>query len=92
MSGILFAPVRIAFTLLAGLVGKKAFDFLWARIDDQEAPEPEHRDIAMSKLTIALALQGAIFRVIRGLLDHTSRRSFARITGRWPGEEQPDPT
>jgi hypothetical protein len=92
VAGVLFAPVRIAFTLIAGLIGKKIFDVIWARIDDQEAPEPEHRDIEMRKLATALAIEGAIFRVVRGLLDHSSRRSFARLTGRWPGEEQPDPT
>jgi hypothetical protein len=38
----------------------------------------------------ALLLEGAIFRVIRGLFDHGARRAFNRATGTWPGEEAPD--
>jgi hypothetical protein len=41
-------------------------------------------------LAVALALEGAIFRVIRGLVDRGSRRGFMRLTGTWPGEERPD--
>jgi hypothetical protein len=39
----------------------------------------------------ALALEGAIFRATRGLVDHFARRSFERATGRWPGETAPQP-
>jgi hypothetical protein len=40
---------------------------------------------------VALALEGAVFRATKGLADHGARRAFARMTGSWPGEEQPEP-
>ena len=87
---ILFMPISITAGLIAGAIGKKIFDAIWGLIDDEEAPEPKHRDIPVVKLVLALLVQGAIFRVVRGMADHGVRRAFARSTGAWPGEEKPD--
>jgi uncharacterized protein DUF4235 len=86
-----FTPIGILAGLLAGLVGKKLFEQLWGVIDDEEPPDPKHRAISVPKMLAALALEGAIFRAVRGLVDHASRRSFARMAGVWPGEEAPEP-
>ena len=86
---LLFVPVSVAGGVLAGLIGKKLFEKLWGVIDDEEPPDPKHRDISFPKMVGALALEGAIFRAVRGMADHASRRSFARVTGSWPGEERP---
>jgi hypothetical protein len=90
MGKLLFIPFSIASGLLAGLLSKKIFDLAWGLIDDEEAPEPEHRDVTWPKLVVALALQGAIFRAMRGLAERGSRVGFYRLTGSWPGEEEPD--
>jgi hypothetical protein len=92
MGKILFIPVSILGGLLAGFVGKKVFELIWGVFDDAEPPEPEHRDVPWGKLAVALALEGAIFRAIRGIADHAARLSYARATGEWPGEEEPDPS
>jgi hypothetical protein len=89
--GLVFRPVGIGAGLLAGIVGKKIFDLVWGWIDDEDAPEPKYREIAFGKLVVALLLEGAIFRVLRGLADHGARHGFARLTGEWPGQERPDP-
>jgi Protein of unknown function (DUF4235) len=87
---IVFMPISIGAGLVAGAIGKKIFDAVWGLIDDEEAPEPKHREIQYAKLVMALLIQGAIFRLVRGLTDHGLRHSFARLTGSWPGEEEPD--
>jgi len=87
---LLFIPVSIAGGLLAGIIGKKLFEALWGLVDDAEPPDSEHREVAWGKLALALALEGAIFRVIRGIADRGSRIGFERVTGEWPGEERPD--
>lgn len=86
----LFAPIGIGAGLLAGLAAQKAFEGLWSLVDDEEAPEPDQRRISMPKLVAALAVEGAIFRIVKGLTDHGARSGFAAVTGRWPGEEEPD--
>lgn len=88
---LIFKPIGIIVGLLAGIVGKRIFEAIWSVIDDKDAPEPQHREIAVGKLVIALALEGAIFRALRGLADHGARHGFARLTGEWPGEERPEP-
>jgi len=88
---ILFIPFSIAGGLLAGFLGKKLFEGLWGVVDDEEPPDAEYRQISLVKLAIALALEGAIFRVVKGLFDHGARRTFERLTGSWPGEEAPEP-
>ena len=87
---ILFVPFSLAGGLIAGLIGKRIFDFVWARIDEEEPPAAEHRETSWSKLVAANALQGAIFRAARAGADRQARIVFARATGVWPGEEQPD--
>jgi hypothetical protein len=87
---IAFVPISVLGGILAGFIGQKAFDAIWGRVDDQEPPQPEHREVSLAKLVVALAIEGAIFRLAKGLFDHASRRSFARVTGAWPGEERPE--
>src|ERR1035441_2723954 len=51
-------------------------------------PGAEERRINPGKLALALALEGALFRAVKGLVDHASREGFARVTGIWPGEKE----
>jgi hypothetical protein len=87
----MFLPISIAGGLAAGQLSKKIFDFIWSRFDDEDAPRPKHRRIGLGKLVAALLIEGALFRVVKGLFDHGSRQGFAKATGTWPGEEAPDP-
>jgi hypothetical protein len=85
-----FMPISILGGLLAGFFAKKVFDKIWSLFDEEEPPDSKHRDIDWTKLLIAAAVQGAIFRAMKEATDHASRRAFARTTGSWPGEEHPD--
>jgi hypothetical protein len=87
---VAFIPVSILGGLLAGFIGQKAFDAIWGRVDEREPPQPDHREVSLAKLALALAIEGAIFRLVKGLFDHATRRGFARMTGEWPGEEEPE--
>ncbi|OJU83438.1 MAG: hypothetical protein BGO11_09080 [Solirubrobacterales bacterium 70-9] len=83
----LFAPVGIAAGLVAGFAAKKVFEKAWAVIDDEDPPEPDQRDAPTVKLLAALAIEGAIFRLTKGFVDHKARQGFAGATGRWPGKD-----
>jgi Protein of unknown function (DUF4235) len=88
---LIFAPFSIAMGLLAGLVAQKAFEKVWGMIDKEEPPDAQHREFDWKKLIAALLVEGAIFRLVKGLTDHGARVGFARLTGTWPGEEAPEP-
>lgn len=90
MSRFLFPPVSILTGLIAGVVSSRIFAFVWGRFAEEEAPAPEHREIQWPKLLVAIAIEGAIFRLTRGLVDRGLRIGFERTTGSWPGEQQPD--
>lgn len=85
-----FAPISIIAGLIAGMVGKKIFERLWGLVDEEEPPRPEHREFSWPKLIGALLVEGAIFRLAKGLTDHGARSTFAKATGSWPGEEAPE--
>jgi hypothetical protein len=87
---ILFLPFSIMAGLIAGFLSKKLFESVWKLVDEEESPEPEYKEIAIGKLALALMLEGAIFRAVRGLVDHGARRSFYNLTGSWPGDEAPE--
>lgn len=91
MAKLLFIPVSIGAGLLAGLLSRKAFGQVWGLIDEEEPPDSKHRDVSWSRLLLAGAIQGAIFRAVKEATDHAARRAFYRTTGSWPGEQQPDP-
>lgn len=87
----LFIPFSLAGSVVAGLLGSRLFTFVWGKIADEEAPESGHRDVSWTKVLIAAAVQGAIFRVTRAAFDRGSRTAFYRLLGSWPGEKKPDP-
>jgi Protein of unknown function (DUF4235) len=86
MSKLIFRPVSVVAGLLAGLIGKKLFQGLWRVLDKEEPPKPEQRPVAIGMLALALAMEGALFRLVKGLAEHGSRHAFSQLTGFWPGE------
>ncbi len=87
----LFTPFSILSGLLAGQLSKRAFQKLWGVIGDEEAPKSKHREIALAQLVLALLVEGAVARLVKGLVDHGGRHGWARLTGEWPGDERPEP-
>jgi hypothetical protein len=90
MGKLVFLPFSVGSGLVAGVIAKKLAAGVWRLVDDQEAPKPEHRDVDGVKLVAALLIEGAIFSVVKGLVDHGSRHGYARMTGSWPGDERPE--
>lgn len=87
---LIFAPIGIVVGLLAGFIAQKGFERIWAVFDEEEPPEPGQSDARLIKLVPALLVEGAIFRLTKGLVDRGARRGFARLTGKWPGDEGTD--
>jgi Protein of unknown function (DUF4235) len=86
---ILFIPISIVGGLVAGAISRKVIDRIWGVFDDEAPPTSKDRDIAWTKLAVAALLQGAIFRLMKEVSDHYTRRAFYRTTGKWPGEKKP---
>jgi hypothetical protein len=88
---LLYKPIGIVLGILAGLLGRKAFDFVWTKLDDEEPPEPTTEETSWSRVLAAAAVQGVIFRTTRVAVDRYGAIAWRHITGTWPGEKRPDP-
>ena len=91
MGKLLYKPFGIILGIVAGIFGRKLFDFVWTKIDDEEPPGPTTKEAPLSKVLTAVALQAVIFKVIRTVVDRQGARGFEYMTGIWPGEKRPDP-
>jgi hypothetical protein len=89
--GLIYKPFGIILGILAGLLGKRLFNFAWTKIDDEDPPKGTTEQAPWVKIVGAAALQGVIFKVTRVVVDRFGARGFAYLTGIWPGEKRPDP-
>jgi hypothetical protein len=89
--GVIYKPFGIILGILAGLVGKRIFNFAWTKIDDEDPPKGTTEQAPWVKIIGAAALQGVIFKITRVVVDRFGARGFAYLTGVWPGEKRPDP-
>jgi hypothetical protein len=88
---LLYKPFGLIAGLLAGFAASKIFDFIWARFDNEEPPEPKTQDAPLPKVLGAAALEGLVFRTVRAYVDREGAKGFEWLTGIWPGEKKPDP-
>lgn len=88
---LIYKPIGIVLGVLAGLLGRRIFNFAWSRIDDEDPPKATTQQAAWPKLLTAAAVQGIIFSVTRVVVDRQAARGWAFLTGSWPGERRPDP-
>ena len=82
-----FRPVSVLAGLLAAMIARRVFARVWRLVDDEQPPAPDERNARLQKLIPALLVQGAVFAVVRGLVDRGSREAFHKATGTWPGDE-----
>jgi hypothetical protein len=86
---ILYRPWGLVASLLGGLVAGQIFQQVWKRVDPQgsdDPPKPLESEYELRKILLAALVQGAIFSVVRALIDRGGARLFERWTGEWPGD------
>ena len=88
---LLYKPLGIVLGILAGFLGRKAFDQAWALIDDEEPPKATTEEAGWAKVLTAAALQAAIFAVVRAAVDRAGATWFRDFTGAWPGPKHQEP-
>lgn len=85
---ILYRPVGIASGVLGGLVAGIIFKQVWKLAGPQgqdDAPDALDTDISFTEILIAALLQGALFALVKALVDRGGARAFQKVTGQWPG-------
>ena len=84
-----YRPIGLIGGILAGTLSGIVFKQIWKRIgdDDPEAPQATDRSRGWGEVLLAAALHGAIFAVVKAVVDRGGAAGFARLTGSWPGPE-----
>jgi hypothetical protein len=88
---LLYRPFGIALGMVAGMLAKSVFNWIWSRFDDEEAPEPTIEESSWPKVLVASALQGMVFQTVRAAVNRSGAEGFRWLTGVWPGKHRPEP-
>ena len=85
---ILYRPVGIVSSIVGGLLASMIFKQVWKRVsagEDADPPGPLQSEYAFKEIVLAAVLQGAIYSVVKTVIQRQGAKTFERATGEWPG-------
>ena len=87
MAKVLYAPIGILSGVLGGLIASTIFKQVWKRVAGaDDPPTPRQSEYSWREIVAAAALQGAIFSVVKAIINRGGAKGFQRLTGAWPGD------
>ena len=87
MAKALYTPISILFSVTGGLLAGVVFKQIWKRIsDEEESPKALESEYGWKEILPAAALQGAIFALVKALVQRGGAQGVQKVTGYWPGD------
>ena len=86
---ILYRPVGLTSSIIGGLVAGRVFQQAWKRATPgphTDPPKALESEYSMRQVVLAAAAQGAVFAMVKAVIDRGGARAFQRWTGEWPGD------
>lgn len=84
---VAYKPVGLLAGVVAGAIAHMIFDQVWKRVaHEDEAPDALEQEYPWREVVLAAALQGAIFAVVRAIINRGGAEAFRKVTGTWPGD------
>ncbi|RPH35804.1 MAG: DUF4235 domain-containing protein [Chloroflexi bacterium] len=84
---VAYKPVGLVSGMIAGAIAGMVVRQVWKRVSDEdEPPEPLAREYPWREIVLAAAVQGAIFAVVRAVINRGGAEAFRKVTGTWPGD------
>jgi hypothetical protein len=81
-----YRPIGLGGSILAATVAGTVFKQIWRRVaNEDDAPSALQSEYSLRKILAAAAIQGAIFAVVKALVDRGGAKVFEKLTGAWPG-------
>jgi hypothetical protein len=87
---LIYKPFGFILGIVAGLLGRRIFDYAWEKIDEEDPPKGTTEEATWVKVLSAAALQGVIFQTVRVVVNRYGALGWRHLTGVWPGEKRPD--
>ena len=82
---VAYKPVGLLLGIGAGAIAGFVFKEVWkVASGDDDAPNATDEDRGWGEILAAAALQGAIFAVVKALVDRGGAASVRKLTGQWP--------
>lgn len=85
---LLYRPVGLVSSIVGGLIASLLFKQIWKRVssgEDADPPGPLQSEYAFKEILVAAVLQGAIYSVVKTVIQRQGAKGFERATGEWPG-------
>ncbi len=91
MAKLLYKPLSLAISVIGGVVASALFKRAWRVVGHEDkAPSATERKRGWAEILLAAALQGAIFGLVKAVMDRGGALGFRKATGTWPGDEGED--
>jgi hypothetical protein len=82
---VAYKPVGLLLGIGAGALAGFVFKEVWkVASGDDDAPNATDEDRGWVEIIAAAALQGAIFAVVKALVDRGGATGVRKLTGTWP--------
>ena len=85
---IVYKPFGLIAGLVAARLGRKAFNQIWGKLDEQDPPDPSTEEATLGKVVAAAALEAATMAAVAAAVNRASARTFHHLFGIWPGKKR----
>jgi hypothetical protein len=83
----MYKPLALLASLAGGVIAGAVFRQVWYLFTRQEeTPKATDRNRRWPEVILASAAEGALFGLVRAIMDRASATGYARVTGAWPGD------
>lgn len=81
-----YRRVGLVSGMIGGLIASQGYRQIWKRVARNGDPQPLSTAYPLKEILISSAVQGAIYALVKTIIDRSGARLFERVTGEWPGD------
>lgn len=83
---LVYKVLSLLFGVLGGVIAGAVFKQVWKVVGrEEDAPKATDEERTWREVLPAAALQGAIFALVKAVVNRSGAAGFRRVTGTWPG-------